>query len=208
MEFFTFDDDYVRRLREGDRWTEEHFRSYFSELLFIKLRHRVRTIDEIDDLLQEVLLRVFRTIREDGLRDGRSLGAFVNAVCENLLRERYRPRQRVDQLDETHTEIAASDPDALKTLMRKEKAERVRRLLDDLEPRRDAEILREVFLEEQDKDEICRRHGVDRAYLRVLVHRARKRFRSEYAGPNLVPFKSDETKSKESSLEPTKNDGT
>ena len=33
MDFFTFDDEYVRRLREGDPCTEEHYEHYFGLLL-------------------------------------------------------------------------------------------------------------------------------------------------------------------------------
>jgi len=35
-------------------------------------------------------------------------------------------------------------------------------------------------LEERDKDEVCRDYGVDREYLRVLLHRAKKSFKSMY----------------------------
>jgi RNA polymerase sigma-70 factor, ECF subfamily len=40
--------------------------------------------------------------------------------------------------------------------------------------------LREVFLEERDKDEVCRDYGVDREYLRVLLHRAKQSFKAGY----------------------------
>jgi RNA polymerase sigma-70 factor (ECF subfamily) len=45
---------------------------------------------------------------------------------------------------------------------------------------RDRRLLREVFLEERDKDEVCRDFGVDREYLRVLLHRAKQAFKSLY----------------------------
>jgi RNA polymerase sigma-70 factor (ECF subfamily) len=35
-------------------------------------------------------------------------------------------------------------------------------------------------LEEKDKDEVCRQFGVDRDYLRVLLHRAKDKFRVLY----------------------------
>jgi RNA polymerase sigma-70 factor (ECF subfamily) len=47
-------------------------------------------------------------------------------------------------------------------------------------PAKDRELLRAVFLEERDKDEICRRFNVDPNYLRVLIHRAKMRFRRAY----------------------------
>ena len=41
-------------------------------------------------------------------------------------------------------------------------------------------VLKAVFLEERDRDEVCREFGVDRSYLRVLLHRAKQEFKSEY----------------------------
>jgi RNA polymerase sigma-70 factor (ECF subfamily) len=40
--------------------------------------------------------------------------------------------------------------------------------------------LKEVFLEERNKDEVCDEFGVDRNYLRVLLHRAKRNFRALY----------------------------
>jgi hypothetical protein len=34
-----------------------------------------------------------------------------------------------------------------------------------------------IFLDERDKDEVCREQGVRRDYMRVLLYRAKKRFR-------------------------------
>jgi hypothetical protein len=39
-----------------------------------------------------------------------------------------------------------------------------------------------LFFEECDKDEVCRRLNIDRGYLRVLLHRAKLRFKAEYVG--------------------------
>jgi len=43
---------------------------------------------------------------------------------------------------------------------------------------RDQQVLRAVFFEERDKEDICRELGVDRGYLRVLLHRAKANFRA------------------------------
>ena len=44
-------------------------------------------------------------------------------------------------------------------------------------PERDRELIKQVFLDERDKDDVCREFKVDREYLRVLLHRAKARFR-------------------------------
>ena len=45
---------------------------------------------------------------------------------------------------------------------------------------RDRRLLREIFLEERDKDAVCQDFGVDRDYLRVLLHRAKQAFKAVY----------------------------
>jgi len=52
----------------------------------------------------------------------------------------------------------------------------VARILNQLAPR-DREMLRMIFLEERDKVDICRIMQVNPEYLRVLVYRAKARFR-------------------------------
>jgi RNA polymerase sigma-70 factor (ECF subfamily) len=56
----------------------------------------------------------------------------------------------------------------------------VRHVLNGLNER-DRSLLQAVFLEERDKDEVCTEFGVDRDYLRVLLHRAKASFRVMYA---------------------------
>jgi RNA polymerase sigma-70 factor (ECF subfamily) len=69
--------------------------------------------------------------------------------------------------------------DLLSVLVAKETEKKVREILEQLSER-DRRLLREVFFEERDKDEICRNFGVDREYLRVLLHRAKQSFKSLY----------------------------
>lgn len=55
----------------------------------------------------------------------------------------------------------------------------MRDVLDHL-PEKDARILRAIFANERPKDEVCAELGVDRNYLRVLLHRAKSQFRRAY----------------------------
>ena len=175
MELFVFDDDYVRRLREGDGETAAHFHAYFRDLLLLKLRRRLRSLDAIDEVRQEVFTRCLQHL--DSLKDARKLGAFVNSICNRVLMEYYRAEGRTEALDEQAEIADPSDVGAAYDSARS--SARVRRVLQDL-PDRDAQLLRAVFLEEGDKEEVCRRFGVDRAYLRVLLHRAKDKFRAQY----------------------------
>jgi RNA polymerase sigma-70 factor (ECF subfamily) len=178
MRLFSFDDDYVRRLREGDRETEAHFHSYFRDLLFAKLRRRLSSTQAIDDIRQEVFTRTIERLGQ--LEDGRKLGAFVNTICNNVLLEYYRQDSRVVSIEEQPDIAETADLDMMdKAMDVVQSRARIRRVLESLDPR-EAEILRAVFLEEADKQSICERFGVDRQYLRVLLHRAKAKFRAAY----------------------------
>jgi RNA polymerase sigma-70 factor (ECF subfamily) len=182
LEFYAFDNAYLERLRSGDFRTVDHFVSYFSQLIQLKLRSRVRSPEGIEDIRQETFARFFATLRSpDGLRQAEKMGAYVNSVCNNVLLEYYRSSARHAPLaeDEDAPEIPDLKVDILREVMTRQTADAVRNILEDLSER-DRRLLKEVFLEERDKDEVCRDFGIDRNYLRVLLHRAKQTFKSHY----------------------------
>jgi RNA polymerase sigma-70 factor, ECF subfamily len=180
MELFAFDRVYVERLRDGDSATEKHFVSYFEQLLHIKLRARMLPCDVVRELRQETFSRVFVALRrEGGIRQPDRLGAFVNSICNNVLSEHYRSSIRNQPMDDAHLEIPDKALNLEGMLASQETVEQVRAILDEL-PKRDRDVLRAIFLEEKTKDEVCAEFGVDREYLRVVVHRAKNRFKSIY----------------------------
>ncbi len=183
MQFHTFDEAYVGRLRGADARTEQHFVSYFSRLIQIKLRSRLPSREAIEDARQETFTRFFVALRKEKILQPERLGSFVNSICNNVLKEQYRSGARDTSLDEDDSDkekdLPAQDISVLDHLESKEAVEKVREILDKL-PERDRRLLREIFLEERDKDAVCRDFGVDREYLRVLLHRAKKAFKSLY----------------------------
>ncbi len=181
MQFQTFDESYVELLRKGDFRTQEHFVAYFSELIQLKLRSRLHSPQAIEDVRQETFARVFAALRSEGrIRQPERLGAFVNSLCNNVLLEYYRSSQRDSSIeDEEDQDFPAKDVDIFGALVTKQMGEKVREILEEL-PERDRRLLREIFIEERDKDEVCRDFGVDRDYLRVLLYRAKQSFKSLY----------------------------
>ncbi len=179
MERQTFDGRYVQRLIDGDSATEANFIAYFDSLLTLKLRSRLRFTHLVEDVKQETFLRVFRTLRQGrGLENPASLGAYVNSVCNNVLFETYRKES--NQPAELNTDLPSGEQDAYSGMVSRENTDRVRQVLSELPPK-DREILRQLFLEQRDKDAVCRDLGVDRAYLRVLLFRAKSKFRNNLA---------------------------
>ena len=180
LQFHSFDEEYLARLRAGDPRTEQHFVSYFTALTQIKLRSRLPSREAIEDVRQETFARFFVALRAGKIQQPDRLGSYVNSMCNNILREQYRSSARDTSLDDDdERDFPAPGIDVLEALSGKDTERQVRQILDKL-PERDRRLLREVFLEERDKDEVCRDFGVDREYLRVLLHRAKHGFKSLY----------------------------
>lgn len=180
MIFHSFDADYIRRLTDGDPATEQHFASYFSELLLLKLRSRLRSPQLVEDVRQETLLRVLQNLRrKGGVEYPERFGAYVNAVCNHVLLEFRRSENRTEAMGENDADPADPNVDHDRPLIDAERKETVQRILAELSEK-DRNLLRAVFLEEQDKAAVCARFQVDGDYLRVLLHRAKSRFRKAY----------------------------
>lgn len=181
LHFYSFDEAYLSRLRAGDFRTQEHFSAYFSALIKIKLGSRLRRPEAMEDVRQETFARFFAALRAGKILQPDRLGSFVNSICNNVLQEHYRSDVHKASLDcdEEDNDVPAVNINLLDALVAKETEKKVREILEKL-PERDRRLLREVFLEERDKDEVCRDFGVDRDYLRVLLHRAKQAFKASY----------------------------
>jgi RNA polymerase sigma-70 factor (ECF subfamily) len=182
LQFHSFDQAYLGRLQAAEFRTEQHFVAYFSALIQIKLRSRLSSREEIEDVRQETFARFFVALRGGKILQPERLGSFVNSICNNVLKEQYRGR-RDTSLDSDEGEggmdLPATGISVLDVLSAKQNEVKVREVLDKL-PERDRRLLREIFLEERDKDAVCHDFGVDREYLRVLLHRAKQAFKSRY----------------------------
>jgi RNA polymerase sigma-70 factor, ECF subfamily len=182
LQFFAFDAAYLERLRSGDARTEEHFVRYFGELIQLKLRSRLSSREAIEDVRQETFVRVLVLVRSaNGLREPDRLGAFVNSVCNHVLLEHYRSKNKTESFLDSDAEatLVNHDPSALSLLETKDAQRIVHQILKEMTDR-DRRLLQSVLLEERDKDEVCNEFGITRDYLRVLVHRAKQSFKTFY----------------------------
>jgi RNA polymerase sigma-70 factor, ECF subfamily len=181
-ERYDFDREYVQRLVAADLETEEHFAKYFGDLLSIKLRSRLRSPAQVEDAKQETFKRVLIALKQKGgLTAAEHLGAFVNGVCNNVLFEVYRSGSRVQPMEEGQDVVDEARPSVESGLMAQDDRVRVQRALAGM-PQKERDLLQWLFFDERDKDDVCRDLQVDRNYLRVLLHRAKMRFRERYEG--------------------------
>jgi RNA polymerase sigma-70 factor (ECF subfamily) len=180
LQFQSFDEPYLGRLRAGDLRTEQHFASYFTALIHIKLRSKLSSREAVEDVRQETFVRFFRALHAGKIEQPDRLGSYVNSMCNHILLEQYRANSRDSSLDdEEDHDLPAPGIDAIEALSAKDTEKQVRQILDQLSER-DRRLLQEVFLEERDKDDVCRDYGVNRDHLRLLLHRAKHQFKKRY----------------------------
>jgi RNA polymerase sigma factor (sigma-70 family) len=172
-----FDESYLAALRAENPDVQNHLISCFSTPVRIKLRARLRSPELVDDAFQETFLRIFSYFRAGKtLNNPASLPGFVHGMSHNIALEFLRAHTRQDQLPEHHQGPVDSSLDPQRQMVTEERKAMVRRLLKEL-PEKDGRLLQRVFLDEEDKDTVCREFHVDRGYLRMLLFRARQRFR-------------------------------
>ena len=179
VDFYTFDEEYLRRLGAHDPATEAHFVAYFSERLRITLRARGIDSHTIDDVRQETFCRVWVAIQSGSVHNAQGFGAYVHAVCKNVLSESRRIdiRNQHDPLDDI--DVVDQQINLEELIQRSENSAVVSAILAEL-PERDQHLLQARFFEDRDNDEVCGDFGVDRDYLRVLFHRAIQKFAERY----------------------------
>jgi RNA polymerase sigma-70 factor (ECF subfamily) len=173
-----FDASYLQALRERNADVENHLVEWFTRPVLAKLRTRLRSPELVQDAFQETFLRTLAYFRAGKTLDNPgSLPGFVFSMCHNVSMEFLRAHTRHDQLPEDSPGPVDRAMDPERQMVTTERKATVRRLLETLSDK-DRQLLRRVFLEEEDKDEVCSEFHVDRTYLRVLLYRARQKFKA------------------------------
>jgi RNA polymerase sigma-70 factor (ECF subfamily) len=150
--------------------------------LRLKLRYKVlyhvgHNCADVDDLVQETLVRFFRAEQRQIIRNTEELGAFLNGVCRNVILE-YRRRIRREPTIDPDTPVPDSGirPEADTLELRDAIDNGLKELAE-----RDRMILRSLYLEGKEKEHICRDWGMSDAQFRVVLFRAKERFRRAYS---------------------------
>ncbi len=179
VDFYPFNENYLDRLRANDRETTTHFFVYFNRCLQMKLRSKRLALHVIDDIVQETFVRAFNKIQANEVHKPACLGAYVHAICRNVLCEHYRHSVRNEPIHGDGFDLPDEAIDLDHIVDVKEIKARVREVLAAMTDW-EGPILQAIFLDERDKDEICAEYNVTRDYLRVLVHRALDLFEKLY----------------------------
>jgi RNA polymerase sigma-70 factor (ECF subfamily) len=133
---------------------------------------------DVDDIVQETLTRFLVAGRANKIHNPESIGAFVHGICRNVVSEYRRRNLRNAPMPETVPEPAPRgllEADALE--LRQAVAHGLDQLAD-----RDRKVLRAFYLEEKPRAEILRNMALTDENFRVILFRAKERFRAIYSG--------------------------
>ena len=131
---------------------------------------------DVDDIVQEALMRFMVAAREEKIHNQAAVGAFLNGICRNVVSEYRRRNMRDEPMPEVVPEPPGkSIPEAELFELRQAIAQGMEQLSE-----RDRRVLRAFYLEEKSKDEILKQTGMTDENFRVVLCRAKERFRAIY----------------------------
>lgn len=173
-----FDNAYLDALKRQDPKAEEQLVCCFSSHLRTSLRQRLHDRHMVEDATQETMLRVLRFFRTGRtLQLASNLPAFVRSVSHRVSLEMLRHSIRDQQLSEESDDTADNRASLEALLIIKERRQIVRRSMADLTEKEQL-LLKLVFLDGADKNQICRQFSTNRTYLRVVLCRAKRHLKS------------------------------
>jgi RNA polymerase sigma factor (sigma-70 family) len=174
-----FSAEYLRCLKNRDPEIAEHFYSYFSPKLRMKLRGRRLQESDVHDIVQETFTRALNAVDNDEIHSPMAFGGYVSRVCDFVLYDLWyknRPRENRFYVDLDEIDIPDPTPGIESVMLRRERREQVAIILSDLRPK-DRDVLRAKLFDDASPEDMCARFGASSAdHLRLMLHRARKKF--------------------------------
>jgi RNA polymerase sigma-70 factor (ECF subfamily) len=139
---------------------------------------RVRDPEVAADILQDAAVTTLEKLRSGEIAHPENLGGYLYRVAINHLRNHRRKDRTAlsspEQLEELRDSV--DDPD-WERVGRPQWAAAARRMLEEMPAARDRELLVRFYLNDEDKDTICRELNLSQEHFNRVIFRARNRFR-------------------------------
>ena len=171
----------VEQIIAGDPQSEEVLVSQFSRGIRFYLKRMVSDSELLEDLFQDTFVIALKKIRNGDVREPKKLKYFLKGVAHNnaidVIRRKKRDNHIQDQNLDGHS---SSGPNPATKLLKEERRNEVRRLLDELSSNRDREVLFRFYIEQDDKKDICVDLGLTSTHFNRVLYRAKQRFKEIY----------------------------
>lgn len=139
---------------------------------------RVRDPEVAADILQDAAVTTLEKLRSGEIEDPENLGGYLYRVAINHLRNHRRKDRGALSSPELLGELrdCVDDPE-WERVGRPQWGAAARRMLQEMPAARDRELLVRFYLNDEDKDAICRDLNLSHEHFNRVIFRARNRFR-------------------------------
>jgi RNA polymerase sigma-70 factor, ECF subfamily len=171
----------VKRIIAGDSAAEEEVVRRYKQGVAIIIDRIVRSPSITEDVSQDTFRIVLEKVRRGDVREPERLSGFVCSVARNAAIDHIRrTKKNFQEAIGDAEQIPDPAPSQLDEVLKQEKAEVVRQLINELKKKRDRDLLLRYYIAEEDKDKICADLGLTRAQFNNVIFRATARFKELY----------------------------
>ncbi len=139
---------------------------------------RVHDPEVAADILQDAAVTTLEKLRSGEIAHPENVGGYLYRVALNHLRNHRRKDRSALSSADGLDELPASDNDAdWETVRGRQWATAARRMLEEMPVARDREVLVRFYLDDEDREKICRELRLTEEHFNRVIFRARNRFR-------------------------------
>ncbi|HEX8254017.1 MAG TPA: sigma-70 family RNA polymerase sigma factor [Thermoanaerobaculia bacterium] len=168
----------VARIAAGDRAAEEELARRYIGPLTIQLGRLTRGDGSAADLAQDALLIAIVRLRRRPLSDPQGVGGYVRGIAVHLVMNERRKRARRRTDDGVDAHVPDNSPDALASLLTRERWQLIGESIARLPAQRDRDLLRRFYVDEEPKESIAADFGLTTLHFHRVLFRARERLKN------------------------------
>jgi RNA polymerase sigma-70 factor (ECF subfamily) len=143
-----------------------------------QLARVIRDRDLAADILQDAVVTALQKLRDGEISGHAQLDGYVYRVALNHFRNHLRKdKSRVSEHNAEIDLIDAGEREPPESLQAAQWAKVVKRMLTEVKPARDRELLVRFYLYEETKEQLCQSLGLSDLHFNRVIFRARERFR-------------------------------
>lgn len=166
------------RIAAGDRAAEEELARRYIGPLTTQLGRLTRGDGSAADLAQDALLIAILRLRQRPLNDPEGVGGYVRGIALHLLMNERRKRARRRTDGSVDARVPDNAPDALSSLLTRERRQLIGQSIARLPAQRDRDLLRRFYVEEEPKESIAADFGLTPLHFHRVLFRARERLKN------------------------------
>lgn len=169
----------IERIRKGQKEAEQELVTQYWRGLYFILKHRSQNPDLAADIAQDTFIVVIQKARNGEILKHDALNAYIRQTGINLLIGHYRKESRRDTSAVADIEIHAptDDMEISHSLHSEKMLMLVQQLMNELSNDRDRQLLRNYFVYDKSKQQICTELELSAEHFDKVLFRARQRLK-------------------------------